>query len=238
MRRARAVSLCCCLGALPLIGCAADVGGMGPPGPVAEAPAPRVYALDRAAPAAILVVLPGAGGLAADPGLWASQGFDLVTPPPQLLQFAADREAAMAQFLASAHALADAPIWLVGPNPAVEAALAAPGGRVSGAVVTSAGAQTGTCTESFSYFDPGTGAPPKVSFNKSGDACGAGPMSGGTMAGAVFDNGGAMMPPAPAAKPPAPHIIEASLPSEKMSPPARKAYVEQLVELIRSTPPG
>jgi hypothetical protein len=233
------------LGVLPLIGCAADVSAMrAPPAPVplvaAEAPMPRVYAADRSAPAAILVVLPGAGVFGADPALWASQGFDLVTPPPEFLQFAADREAALAQLVASARALADAPVWLVGPNPAVEAALAAPGGGVSGVVVTSAGAGTGSCTESFSYFDPGTGAPPKVSFKKSGDACPSGPMSVGTMPGAVFDNGGPIVvpPPAPAAKPRQPRIIEASLPPAKLSSPARKAYVEQLADLIRQAPPG
>ncbi len=53
-----------------------------------------------------------------------------MTPPPEFLRFAADREAALAQLAAAARALADAPVWLVGPDPAVEAALAAPGGRV------------------------------------------------------------------------------------------------------------
>jgi hypothetical protein len=245
MRKARAVSLCCCLGVLPLLGCAADVTAMrGAPSsiaaPAVEVPAPpRVYAVDRAAPAAILVVLPGAGAFDADPALWASQGFDLVTPPPQFLRFAADREAALAQLIASARALADAPIWLVGPNPAIEVALGAPGGRVSGVVVTSAGARTGSCTESFSDFDPGTGAPPQVSFKKSGDACPSGPMSVGTVPGAAFGNGGpTVVPPAPVMTPRPPRIIEASLPPAKSSSPERKAYIEQLAQLIRQTPPG
>jgi hypothetical protein len=247
MRKARAVSLCCCLAALPLIGCAADVGAVRPPpvplaAPATAASAPRVYAAGGAAPAAILVVLPGVGALAADPALWASQGFDLVTPPPEFLRVAADREAALAQLVASARALADAPVWLVGPDPAIEAALAGalPGGGVSGVVVTAAGPSTGTCTESFSYFDPGTGAPPQMSFKKSGDACPGGPSPSGSVSGPAFGTGrpATLPPPVPAVRPQGPRIIEASAASDKMSPPARKAYVRQLAELIRQAPPG
>lgn len=163
-----------------------------------------------------------------------------MTPPPEFLRFAADREAALAQLAAAARALADAPVWLVGPDPAVEAALAAPGGRVSGVVVTSAGARTGSCTESFSYFDPGTGAPPKVTFdksgNKSGDACPAGAVSAPAFGAGT---GPAITGPAvPAAKPGAPRIIEASAQPDGMSSPARQAYMRQLAELIKGAPPG
>jgi hypothetical protein len=41
------------------------------------APAPRVYAVRPAVPAAVLVLWPGDDSLARDPGLWTAQGFDI-----------------------------------------------------------------------------------------------------------------------------------------------------------------
>jgi hypothetical protein len=55
---------------------------------------------------------------------------------------AADQQAALAQLVASAHALAAAPVWVVGPGPVIDAAVAAPRlgrGGVSGVVMTSVG---------------------------------------------------------------------------------------------------
>ena len=81
-----------------------------------------------------------------------------------------------AQLVASAHALANAPIWVVGPGPVIDAALGAPQlgrGEVSGVVMTSVASGAGNCSESFFYSDPGTGAPPKVEVKRSGD-CGTG----------------------------------------------------------------
>ncbi len=102
--KSRALTLCCSLAALPLIGCAN--GGGGPPqayippafqayAPQADAPeanirpvptpslaadhgGARIYASGSGAPAAILVMMPGGPGdpLTADPALWAAQGFD------------------------------------------------------------------------------------------------------------------------------------------------------------------
>jgi hypothetical protein len=101
MSKPSALTLFCCIAALPLIGCA---NGIGPQSqaypttaPVAAVPSgERVYAVGPGGPAAILVMLPGPGDvLTADPGLWAAQGFDVVTPPPsEIYRLAADREAA------------------------------------------------------------------------------------------------------------------------------------------------
>ena len=81
-----------------------------------------------------------------------------------------------AQLVASAHALANAPLGVVGPGPVIDAALGAPQlerGEVSGVVMTSVASGAGSCGESFFYSDPGTGAPPKVEVKRSGD-CGTG----------------------------------------------------------------
>ena len=123
-------------------------------------------------------MLPGPGDmLTADPRLWAAQGLDVVTPSPaEIYRIAADQQAAAARLIAEAQA--DAPIWLVGPNPAVEAAMAAMprsgAGQVSGVVVTSTTSGAGTCSERMTYSYSGSGAPPKVSVSRSGDGCPAG----------------------------------------------------------------
>jgi hypothetical protein len=89
-------------------------------------------------------------------------------PPADIYRLVADQQAAVAQLVAAAHALADAPIWIVGPGPVIDATLAAPQLRrgVSGVVMTSVASDSGSCSESFSYSDPGTGAPPKVEVRR------------------------------------------------------------------------
>ena len=132
MSKPSALTLFCCLAALPLIGCANGVGPQSQAYPAAATVAAvpsgeRVYVAGPGGPAAILVMLPSPGDvLTADPALWAAHGFDVVTPPPRdIYRLAADREAAFGRLNAQAQAMADAPIWLVGPNPAIEAAMAA-----------------------------------------------------------------------------------------------------------------
>jgi hypothetical protein len=239
MRKRRAATLSCCLAVLPLIGCAGGataVSQQPPPAPTAAVYSPRyLYRGAPAAPAAILVVLPGAGALGSDPALWASEGIDIVTPPPAALyELASAQEAAVAQMLAAAQRLADAPIWLIGPSPEIAAALAAPqaGGAISGIVETSSGPAAGVCSESFSYFDPGTGAKPVVKTSKSGDC----PPGSGFVIG-----GPAMAPPtfapaAPALQHRAPRVIEASAAPNMVSPAAHRAAVERLAELIKAEP--
>jgi hypothetical protein len=245
MWKAPASVLCGCLTALPLIGCAGDLNsarqaGISTPVAVANvAPyygvAPRVYVAAPAAPAAILVLLPTMGVVSRgdvpgyDPALWAAQGFAVVMPQPsEIDQLVADQHAALARLVASAHALADAPIWLVGPGPVIDAALAtAPQlGRVqvSGFVVTSVNSNSGSCSESFFYSDPGTGAPPKVAVRTSGDCAAISAPGNSRQPSAV--------PEPPAARPGAPRIIEASATSTRL-PPA--AQVRRLAELIKAS---
>ena len=159
--------LCGCLAALPLLGCAANVGTSAQatavtPAALAEpepnyAPAPRVYAVGPAAPAAVLVLWPGDDTLARDPALWTAQGFDVVMPPlANIYRLVADQQAAVAQLVASARALAHAPIWIVGPGPVIDAALAAPqlGRGVSGVVMMSVASDSGSCNEKSSTPTP------------------------------------------------------------------------------------
>jgi hypothetical protein len=233
--------LCGCLAALPLIGCAGDVATRSQatavtPAAIAEpapnyAPAPRVYAVGPALPAAVLVLWPGDDTLARDPGLWTAQGFDVVMPQPaDIYRLIADQRAALAQLVASAHALANAPIWVVGPGPVIDAALAAPRlgrGEVSGVVITSVASRTGSCSERFFYSDPGTGAPPKVEVNRSGD-CGTGTP-------AISGRQPSVLPAPPTPRPNQPRLIEAAAVGKTL-PPA--ATVRHLAELIKSTPPG
>ena len=239
MWKAPAYVLCGCLAALPLIGCAGDVASSGRtaavvPAATAElpaysAPAARVYAVGPAAPEAVLVLWPGDDGLARDPALWTAQGFDVVIPQPaDIYRLVADQQAELARLVASAHALADAPIWVVGPGPVIDAALAPQFGRgVSGVVMTSVTSGAGSCSESFFYADPGTGAPPKVEVKRSGD-CGTGmPTIGGRQPSVL---------PTPAApRPNQPRLIEASAAGKNLP---LAAKVRHLAALIKSTPPG
>jgi hypothetical protein len=238
MWKPSALTLCCCFAALPLIGCADGVGPQSQAypttAPVAAVPSSeRIYAVGPGGPAAILVMLPGPGDvLTADPGLWAAQGFDVVTPPAsEIYQLAADREAAFDRLVAQAQAMADAPIWLVGPNPAIEAAIASMPrsgpGEVSGVVVTSMGSGTGMCSERMIYSYSGNGAPPKVSVSKSGD-CPAGSPFGSVGGG----SNPAIAPPMPAVRPNAPRVIEAAAPTDRSS----RTAVQQVAELIKSAP--
>ena len=218
------------LAALPLIGCAGNIA-VPPQAAVTPStvtntapyyPAPHVYTAGPSAPAAVLVLLPGEDGLARDPALWEAQGFDVVTPPADIYRLVADQQAALARLVASAEALANAPVWLVGPSRTIEATIPQVGG-ISGVVMTSLGSNTRSCSESFSYFDPGTGAPPKVEVAKTGD-CGPG----------MPDLGGQQPSAAPAVpRPNAPRLTEASAIPKNVSPTAR---VQRLAELIKESP--
>jgi hypothetical protein len=239
MWKQRSVALYVCLAALPLLmGCANGTGGQPhqayfAPAPAAGVPADaggiRTYVTAPGEPVAILVMLPAAAGmLPGNPQLWSAQGFDVVTPPPSdIYPIAAGQEAAAARLIAEAQALADAPLWLVGPNPAIEAVVASlPGGsgRVSGVVITSTNSGVATCSERMVYSYSGHGAP-KVSVSKSGNACPPGtPFGGGSNSTAA--------PPEPAVRPQAPRVIEAAAPTGLNSP----AAVQQVAELIKGTP--
>src|SRR5262249_57651943 len=127
----------------------------------------------RTAPAAVLVLLrtiglgDGEDVLAREPAPWTAQGFEVVMPQPaDLYRLVADRQAALARLIASAHAMADAPVWLVGPGPEINAALAATPGaaraEISGALVISVTSDRANCSESVFYTDTGSGAAPKL----------------------------------------------------------------------------
>jgi hypothetical protein len=240
MWKRRSATMWCCLAALPLVGCTGAVTSASqpvPPTPTAFADYPALpspYPVAASTPAAIVIVLPGAGAFASDPALWRSQGVDVVMPPPTVVyQLAAEQEAALAQMMASARQLADPPIRLMGPSQEIEAAVAAPWSgltQVSGVVETSSGTRTGICSESFSYFDPGTGAKPQVKFSKSGDC----------PPGRGFRVGGPTIAPTapPALRPNAPRVIEASASSDLASPAAHRAAIRHLAELIKGASPG
>jgi hypothetical protein len=258
MSTQRAVSLCGCLAALPLlIGCAAGGGPSqeayapvygSPPGPPGYLPSQaytepvpaalggeQVYAAGPAAPAAIVVLLPGPGeSVTTNPQLWAAQGFDVVAPPPsEIDQLMADQQAAAAHLIASAQSMADAPIWLLGPNQAIEEAMASLPrggvGQVAGVVVTATSSGAGTCSERMVYSYSGNGRAPKVSVSKSGDACPPGAPLGGTHSTVV-------PPQLPSARPHAPRLIEAAAPAG--SPAAQREAVREIADLIKSPPPG
>jgi hypothetical protein len=185
-----------------------------------------------AAPAAVLVLLPGPVDFSdvatRDPALWAAQGFDVVMPRPTWTdRLIGDQQAAVARLLASAQALADAPIWLVGPSPTIEDVMPQLGpGQVSSVVVTSVTSNAGSCTRTMYYSNPGVGAEPKAVVKTSADACGTSPSFGTRQvpAGAV---------PVPQVKPNAPRLIEASIPTDK---PAQKTFVQRLAEEIKAAP--
>jgi hypothetical protein len=229
----------CCLAAVPLLGCAGGYTALprqvGPP-PAAVAatiPEPGIYATRAAAPAAVLVFLPGpvdfSDAATRDPALWAAQGFDVVMPRPLWTdRLVADQQAAVARLLASAQALADAPIWLVGPSATIEAVAPKLGpGQVSGIVVTSVTSNAGSCTRTMYYSNSGVGVEPKAVVKTSGDACGTSPSFGARRAPAG-------VVPVPQVKPNAPRIIEASIPTEK---PAQQALVRRLAEEIKAPQP-
>jgi hypothetical protein len=224
----------CCLAAVPLLGCVGGYTALPPqagPPPAAVAatiPEPGVYTTRAAAPAAILVFLPGPVGYGdvatRDPALWAAQGFDLVMPRPLWTdRLIVDQPAAVGRLLASAQALADAPIWLVGPNPTIEAVVPQLGfGQVSGVVVTSVTSNAGSCTRTMYYSNPGAGAEPKAVVKTSGDACETSSSFGARQA-----------PVVPQVKPNAPRIIETSIPMEK---PAQRSFVQRLADEIKAAP--
>ena len=205
----------------------------------------------RTSPGAIIVMLPGAGAVfPTDPALWAAQGFDVVAPPPaELYRLAAVQESATAHLIAEAEALADAPVWLIGPNSAIQAAMAAlppaGSGQVSGVVVTSAATGAGTCNEEMTYSYDGSG-PPKLSVRKSGDACGPGSPFAIAPNSTVAPPGPAIPQhrprlietSVPAAPGHAPRVIEADAGGQLATPAQQQATVRQIADLIKSAPPG
>jgi hypothetical protein len=238
MSKPPASILGCCIAALPLIGC---VGGLAPlppqagPPPAAVAatiPEQGVYTARDGAPVAVLVFLPTmvdfGDVVTRDPAFWAAQGFDIAMPRPLWTdRLVADQRAAVERLLASAQALADAPIWLVGPTPAIEAVMPHLGpGQVSGVVVTSVASNAGSCSRTMYYSNPGTGAEPKVVVKTSGDACEPGPPYG-------VDHPRAGVVPVPQRRPNTPRIIEASIPTEK---PAQQFFEQRLAEEIKAAP--
>ena len=209
----------CCLTSLPLLGCVGGYTALPPqarPPPIAFAatmPEQAVYTARATTPAAVLVVMPGTVefGEAAtgNPALWATQGFAVVMPRPQWVdRVIPDQQAAVERLLAAAQAVAAAPVWLVGPSPAIDAVMPRLGpGQVSGVVVTSVFSGAGGCSRTVHYSSPGNGAEPKVMVKTSGDACNVGPSFGtGQTPASVI--------PAPRVKPGAPRVIEASLPAD------------------------
>src|SRR5205807_1527151 len=140
----------------------------------------------------------------------------------EIHQLVSDERRALGRLVATARALAAAPIWLVGPSPAIETALAAEpqigGGQISGVVVTSMTSSGISCSESVSYFDPGTGAAPKVTVKKSGNGCDAiQPFAAGRHPSVV------PMPREP--RPSAPRIIEASASARHLPKAAQEPLV-------------
>jgi hypothetical protein len=235
MRKAFASIPCACLTALLLVGCTGVVSNARPSATVGP---PVAGVQDQ--PAAIVVFVPTMGPAGAedylfrDPALWAAQGFEVVTPqPPDIYRMVADQQAALAHLVAYARALGGAPIWLIGSSPALDAFLTTPAGRgqVSGVVVTSAGSPAISCSESFSYYDPGTSAPPQVKLSRFGN-CGPGVAPGVPQASGRQPS---VLQPAPARRPNAPRIIEASATGKNLRPAAR---VHRLAELIKASPPG
>jgi hypothetical protein len=228
-----------CVATLPLLGCAGDYAtreaAAVTPTPIADAApyypaaAPQVSSAGPAAPVAVLVFLPGADtAVASEPALWEAQGFDVAMPQAaDLYRLVADEQAAMARLIASAEAMANAPIWLVGPSQMIETAIPETGGRVSGVIVTSETTPTYSCTERFFYRDPGTGAPPQVRVARSGGCGGGQPSTIGTEPSVV--------PPPAVPRRDQPRIIEASAAGKHLPP---GAQVSRLAQLIKAAPPS
>jgi len=225
---------------VPLLGCVGGYtvlppkGGQPPATVAGTVPEPGVYTTRAEPPAAVLVFLPGPVGFsdvaARDPALWAAQGFDVVMPQPLWTDpLIADQQAAVARLLASAQALADAPIWLVGPSPTIEAVMPQLGpGQVWGVVVTSVTSNAGSCTRTMYYSNPGAGAEPNAVVKTSGDACGTSPSFGARQAPAGLT-------PMPRVQPNAPRIIEAAIPADRS---AQRPFVQRLAEEIKAPQPA
>lgn len=188
--RHRVSLLCCCLAALPLAACAGSygtaqpypepLGSIGPSAQAAPAVEPVAYA-GPASPAAVLVFLPGVAGADAfgldgvPPGLWTSQGLGVVMPriTDAMLAEQADMDREIRGMLAQARAVANAPLWLVGPGPQIQQALETlpAGAGVSGVVMTSMSGPSGTCSRTVTYSSRAGGAPPVVRVSSSGNDC-------------------------------------------------------------------
>jgi hypothetical protein len=107
----------------------------------------------------------------------------------------------------------------------IETALPQTGG-VSGVIVTSGSSPTFSCSESFSYYNPSTGAPPQVEVTRSGD-CGA------DMPAPIGQP--PVLQPVPAPRPHQPRIIDASAGGKNLSP---ATQVRRLAQLIKAAPPS
>jgi hypothetical protein len=232
-------SLLCGALALPLIGCAgnvtsAEVATTTPPvitGPPYVA-GPRTFVSGPAGPAAILVVLPTSNAdlALANPALWADEGIDLVmSQPGDFYRAMEDPNAAIARLVASARELANAPIWLLGAGPDINALLAAasPSGRgaVSGLVVTSVASNAGTCSESVYYSKSSPGSAPRVEVTRSGNC--------GTHSSVLPPRQPPAISAPPAIRPNSPRIIEASATRKRPA-----AQVHRLAQLMKAVPPS
>jgi hypothetical protein len=93
--------------------------------------------------------------------------------------------------------------------------------------MTSVASGARSCSESFFYSDPGTGAPPKVEVKRSGD-CGTGTP-------AIEGRQPSVLPAPPPPQPNQPRLIEASAVGKNL-PPA--ANVRHFAEQIKSPAPG
>ena len=141
----------------------------------------------------------------------------------------ADQQAAVARLFASAQALSDAPVWLVGSSPTIEAVMPRLGpGQVSGVVVTSVTSNAGSCTRTMYYSNPGSGAEPNGVVKTSGDACGRSPSFGAPQAPSGVT-------PMPRVQPNAPRLIEASVPADRA---AQQPFVKRLAEEIKAPQPA
>ena len=161
------------------------------------------------APAAILVVLPGAAPpqsvAVPGPALWPSADLTAMMPVA-MARLIAGQQAALARLATAAERLAAA------PDRALETALTQEprlnAGPASGVVMTAITTGQGSCSESLTYSYPGNGAAPRVTVRKTGNACPAGsPFASGTEPSA-----------APAVRPQLPRLLEASAPPDRLIP--------------------
>jgi hypothetical protein len=178
--------------------------------PAAAASAPTaVYTVP--APAAILVVLPGAmplqWRLAPAPALWPSEGI-AASMPAAVARLIADQEAELARLSAASEALAAAPerIWesMLAEMPRLGPT------RASGVVMTAIATGRGSCSETVTYAYPGNGMAPRVTVRKSGNACPAGSLlAPGAEPSIIL-----------AARAHAPRLLETAAPPDRLIPAA------------------
>jgi hypothetical protein len=153
----------------------------------------------------------------------------MTASPSEIYRVAADQPVALTRLIAEAGAIAAAPVWLAGADPAIAAAMAsmppAAPGQVSGVVVTSTNFGMGACSEQMTYSYSGNGTPPKVSVSTSGNGCPAGSPFGAA-------TNPLPAPPRPAIRPNPPRVIETAVPTNV------GAAVQQVADLVKSAPPN